>query len=101
MRQDQTMDELEAIQARAERAEHLRFLNQADGWWPETQYAYTKAVQDIPVLLERLRAAETALATVRDDMHLEQMTPNPNDPGAYVLGREAERAVLAFKREAS
>lgn len=35
-----------------------------------------------------------ALSLVRGDMHLTQMTPNPNDIGAYVLGQVAERAIL-------
>lgn len=46
------------------------------------------------VLIARMRVAETALATIRNDIYLEQMTPNPNDPGAYVLGRRAERALF-------
>ena len=47
---------------------------------------------------ERAEVAEARLATVRADMHLTQMTPDPNDPGAYVLGGDAE-AALAVERE--
>ena len=47
---------------------------------------------------ERAEVAEARLATVRADMHLTQMTPDPNDPGAYVLGDDAE-AALAVERE--
>ena len=47
---------------------------------------------------DRAEVAEARLATVRADMHLTQMTPDPNDPGAYVLGGDAEE-VLAVEQE--
>lgn len=49
--------------------------------------------------IERAEQAEAKLAAVRADMHLTMMTPDPNDPGAYVPGRDAETALTEGEQE--
>lgn len=53
----------------------------------------------IVVLRGRAERAEAKLAAVRADMHLTMMTPDPHDPGAYVLGRDAETALTEGEQE--
>jgi hypothetical protein len=49
--------------------------------------------------IEALKSERDALAAVieavRADVHLTQMTPDPNNSGAYVLGANAEAAIFA------
>jgi hypothetical protein len=40
------------------------------------------------------QTAAGRLAIVKEGAYLEQMTPDPNDSGAWVLGREAEHALF-------
>jgi len=62
-------------------------------WFEDVQDLSGVAQEQIDTIREELAKAENRLNRIKTDTYLTQMTPDPNDSGAYVLGKDAENAL--------
>lgn len=67
--------------------EDARVMGLLEGLVPRT-------LSKVAVLEAEVARLNKVIVVISGDMHLTQMTPNSNDPGAYVLGATAEKAIF-------